>query len=203
MTDTPIVWQRVPQGWIELVAFVDDETAEKWWEVYLGPLGETLEPGVRDTLTHAFHATRLAVRDTPYAVAGILPYLVDEPTVFFVGTSVLPAPPEPRGSQIMSGFAGLVRFGDDMRTEPFIALDGRNGSATLGCAQLDSGAEVAAITGTVPLADGSGHVFVLALSLDPERLDELVPYAALALDSTMLLAADQAPPPYPFAEATA
>lgn len=29
-TDAPIVWQRVPQGWIELVAFDDDTVAAAW-----------------------------------------------------------------------------------------------------------------------------------------------------------------------------
>ena len=64
--------------------------------------------------------------------------------------------------------------------------------------------KVAAITGEVPTparADGGvdGTVFVVALSLDPERLDELTPYAALALalDSTRLLSPDETPEGYP------
>lgn len=199
-TETPVVWQRVPQGWIEFVAFTDDERAQQWWQAYLAPAGDAIDAAALATMTRGFTAARNALRDSPYAVAGILPYLVDEPTVFFVGTVVLPAPDDPRAARTAASLAGLVRFGDDSRSEPFVALDGRAGSATLGRATTDDGVEVAAITGEVPLPAASGArgtVFVLALSLDPTRLDELTPYAALALDSTLLLAPDQAPPSYP------
>jgi hypothetical protein len=27
--ETSVVWQRVPQGWIELLAFADDDVAQK------------------------------------------------------------------------------------------------------------------------------------------------------------------------------
>lgn len=199
-TDTPIVWQRVPQGWIELVAFEGDESAEKWWQAYLRPAGDAIDEATRATLSTAFHATRDTLRDTPYAIAGVFPYLVDDPTIFFIATTVLPAPDGPHAARVMSSFAGLVRFADDVHTEQFVALDGRQGTATLGRASLDTGAEIAAITGDVPLPGGEGHAYVLAISLDPERLDELAPYAALALDSTMLLAPDQKPPAYPAAE---
>ncbi|MFT4214128.1 MAG: hypothetical protein QM622_05055 [Microbacterium sp.] len=207
-TEPPVVWQRVPQGWIELVAFADDELAQKWWRTYLSPAGvppEVSADGVVDaatiaTLTRGFDAAREALRDSPYAVAGIFPYLVDDPTVFFIGTTVLPAPADERAARTAASLSGLVRFGDEARSEPFVALDGRIGSATLGRATTDDGTSFAAITGEVPLPStsaGGGTVFVLALSLDPERLDELAPYAALALDSTCLLAPDQAPPAYP------
>lgn len=167
-TETPVVWQRVPQGWIELAAFANDDIADRWWQAYLAPAIGSVDSDTIALMTRAFASAREAVRDTPYAVAGIFPYLVDE---------------------------------------PFIALDGRAGSATLGIAVLEDGTSVAAITGEVPLAvspatstaeaTSAGTVFVVALSLDPNRLDELVPYAALALDSTRLLSADEMLAPYP------
>lgn len=118
-TETPVVWQRVPQGWIELAAFANDDIADRWWQAYLAPAIGSVGSDTIALMTRAFASAREAVRDTPYAVAGIFPYLVDEP------------------------------------------------------------------------------MFVVALSLDPNRLDELVPYAALALDSTRLLSADEMPAPYP------
>lgn len=206
-TETPVVWQRVPQGWIELAAFAIDDIADRWWQAYLAPAIGSVDSDTIALMTRAFASAREAVRDTPYAVAGIFPYLVDEPTVFFIGTAILPAPEDARTARTVSGLTGLVRFTDDPRTEPFIALDGRAGSATLGIAVLEDGTSVAAITGEVPLAVSpatstaeatpAGTVFVVALSLDPNRLDELVPYAALALDSTRLLSADEMPAPYP------
>jgi hypothetical protein len=159
------------------------------------------------TMSRGFSSARAVLRDSPYAVAGIFPYLVDDPTVFFIGTAVLPAPDDARARRTVASLTGLVRFGDEVRTEPFIALDGREGSATLGRAVTPDDVTVAAIIGEVPLpagttgeADGGGTVFVLALSLDPGRLDELAPYAALALDSTRLLAPDESPAAYPPAE---
>jgi len=204
-TETPVVWQRVPQGWIELAAFADDDIAARWWEAYLAPATDALTPETISLMTQVFASARALVRDTPYAVAGIFPYLVDEPTVFFIGTAILPVPTDARRARTVSGLTGLVRFADDPRTEPFVALDGRAGSATLGLATLDDGTQVAAITGEVPTparADGGvdGTVFVVALSLDPERLDELTPYAALALDSTRLLSPDETPEAYSPAE---
>lgn len=199
-TEPPVVWQRVPQGWIEFVAFTDDDIAQRWWQAYLAPGRGVLDADTLAEMTRGFTAARELLRGSPYAVAGILPYLVDEPTVFFVGTVVLPAPEDPHAARAAASLAGLVRFGDDMRTEPFVALDGRAGSATLGRATTDEGVEVAAIIGEVPLPAASaagGTVFVLALSLDPTRIDELTPYAALALDSTVLLSPDQAPSSYP------
>lgn len=195
------------QGWIELAAFADDDTAARWWEAYLAPATDALTPETISLMTQVFASARAVVRDTPYAVAGIFPYLVAEPTVFFIGTAILPAPEDARTAWTVSGLTGLVRFTDDPRTEPFIALDGRAGSATLGIAVLEDGTSVAAITGEVPLAvspatstaeaTSAGTVFVVALSLDPNRLDELVPYAALALDSTRLLSPDETPEGYP------
>lgn len=192
------------QGWIELAAFADDDTAARWWEAYLAPATDALTPETISLMTQVFASARAVVRDTPYAVAGIFPYLVAEPTVFFIGTAILPVPADARRARTVSGLTGLVRFADDPRTEPFVALDGRAGSATLGLATLDDGTQVAAITGEVPTparADGGvdGTVFVVALSLDPERLDELTPYAALALalDSTRLLSPDETPEGYP------
>jgi len=206
-TEAPVVWQRVPQGWIELVAFADDDLAQKWWQAYLAPAAGQVDAEALATMSRGFSAAREVLRDSPYAVAGIFPYLVDEPTVFFIGTAVLPAPEDTRARRTVASLTGLVRFGDDARTEPFVALDGRMGSATLGRAQTEDGTTVAAITGEVPLPAGTagapedgGTVFVLALSVDPDRLDELAPYAALALDSTRLLDPDQSPSAYPPAE---
>lgn len=198
-TETPVVWQRVPQGWIELVAFADDDVARRWWQAYLAPAVGLLDDETLSIMTQGFTAAREAVQDGPYAVAGVFPYLVDDPTVFFIGTSVLPAPDDARAARAVASLTGLVRFDDDMRTESFVALDGRTGSASLGRATTARGQSVAAIIGEVPLPAG-GTVFVLALSLDPGRLDELAPYAALALDSTRLLGADETPPAYPPAE---
>lgn len=207
MTETPapVVWQRVPQGWIELVAFADDDVAAAWWRAYLAPaaaLGATsgLDAATLRTLTDGFAAARDALRESPYAVAGLFPYLVDEPTVFFIGTVILPSPESPQPARAASSLAGLVRFADGLRTESFLTLDGRTGAASLGLATTPEGVEIAAITGEVALPHGDGTVFTLALSLDPGRLDELVPYAALALDSTQLLADDATPAPYPPAE---
>lgn len=205
MTDTekpPVVWQRVPQGWIELVAFADEDIARKWWQAYLAPADGLIDADALATLTRGFAAARNVLRESPYAVAGIFPYLVDDPTVFFIGTAVLPAPDDVRAARTVAGLTGLVRFADDARTEPFVALDGRAGTATLGRATTDDEVTVAAIMGDVPLpgAGAAGTVFVVALSLDPDRLDELAPYAALALDSTRLLAADETPAAYPPAE---
>lgn len=201
MTDaeTAVVWQRVPQGWIELVAFDDEEIARTWWQAYLAPAGDAVDPSAIEAMTRGFTAARDALRGSPYAVAGIFPYLVDEPTVFFIGTAVLPEPDDARAAQAVAGLTGLVRFDDDMRTEVFVALDGRTGTASLGRATTTQGGDVAAIIGEVPLASG-GTVFVVALSLDPDRLDELAPYAALALDSTRLVAPDATPGTYPPAE---
>jgi len=196
-TESPVVWQRVPQGWIELVAFTDDDVAEKWWESYLAPGIDLVDPATLERMTSAFHAMRDVVRDSRYAIAGVFPYLVDEPTLFFLGTTVLPAPEKVSTARNAAAFAGLVRLGDDMRTETFVSLDGRVGSASLGTATTADGATIAAITGDVPLPGGSGTAFVIALSLDPGRLEELVPYAALALDSTRLLEPDETPPAYP------
>jgi len=202
VTEAPLVWQRVPQGWIELVAFDDDEIAEKWWQRYLASGEGIVDESVRAAMTTMFHGARSALRGSPYAIAGLLPYVHDEPTVFFLGTTVLPAAADGRATRAAGSLAGLVRFGDEMRTETFVALDGRAGSASLGVATTDDGTAVAAITGEVPLPGDSGTVFVLALSLDPERLDELAPYAALALDSTILLTPGQQPPAYPPAAAS-
>lgn len=205
MTDAekqPVVWQRVPQGWIELVAFADEEIARTWWQAYLAPARGLIDADALATMTRGFDAARDVLRESPYAVAGIFPYLVDDPTVFFIGTAVLPAPDDARAARAVAGLTGLVRFADDARTESFVALDGRTGTATLGRATTEEGATVAAIIGEVPLAGPgtTGTVFVLALSIDPERLDELAPYAALALDSTRLLPTDEAPAAYPPAE---
>lgn len=202
MTDTeaPVVWQRVPQGWIELVAFSDDEIARRWWESYLAPARGAVDADALATMTAGFHEARRVLEDGPYSVAGIFPYLVDEPTVFFLGTTVLPAPSDAAAARTASSLTGLVRFDDDMRTESFVALDGRTGSASLGRATMPDGGDVAAVIGEVPLPANEGTVFVVALSLDVDRLDELAPYAALALDSTRLLAADEEPPSYPPAE---
>lgn len=201
MTDaeTAVVWQRVPQGWIELVAFDDDEIARRWWQAYLAPAVGAFDAEALEIMTQGFTAARDAVRDSPYAVAGIFPYLVDEPTVFFIGTTILPSPDDARAARAAASLTGLVRFDDDMRTEVFVALDGRIGSATLGTATTPLGRTVAAITGEVPLTSG-GTVFVLALSLDPDRGDELAPYAALALDSTRLMTPGETPGAYPPAE---
>lgn len=197
-TDAPIVWQRVPQGWIELVAFDDDTVAAAWWEAYLSPAREWLDAGTAAAMTRAFDTARETLRTSPYAVAGIFPYLDGEPTVFFLGTTILPAPDDRDAARTVASLVGLVRFGDDMRTESFVALDGRVGSASLGRATLEDGTVVGAITGEIPLPGAErGTVFVLALSLDPDRLDELGPYAALALDSTRLLAPGDAPGSYP------
>lgn len=120
------------------------------------------------------------------------------PTGFFLGTTILPAPDDRDAARTVASLVGLVRFGDDMRTESFVALDGRVGSASLGRATLEDGTVVGAITGEIPLPDDErGTVFVLALSLDPDRLEELGPYTALALDSTRLLAPGDAPGSYP------
>jgi len=200
-TDDAVVWQRVPQGWIELVAFADDRVAEKWWEAYLAPGADMVDAATLERMTSAFHAMRDVVRSSRYAIAGVFPYLVDEPTLFFLGTTIVPSPEKASTARNVAAFAGLVRLGDDMRTETFVSLDGRVGSASLGTATTADGATVAAITGDVPLPGGSGTAFVIALSLDPERLDELVPYAALALDSTRLLGPDETPPVYPPASA--
>lgn len=196
--DAPIVWQRVPQGWIELVAFDDDTVAAAWWEAYLSPAREWLDAGTPAAMTRAFDTARETLRTIPYAVAGIFPYLDGEPTVFFLGTTILPAPDDRDAARTVASLVGLVRFGDDMRTESFVALDGRVGSASLGRATLEDGTIVGAITGEIPLPDAErGTVFVLPLSLDPDRLEELGPYAALALDSTRLLAPGDAPAPTP------
>ncbi|WP_448655766.1 hypothetical protein [Microbacterium lacticum] len=32
------------QGWIELAAFADDDTAARWWEAYLAPATDALTP---------------------------------------------------------------------------------------------------------------------------------------------------------------
>ena len=202
-TDERLVWQRVPQGWIELVAFSSEDTANAWWRAYLAPAAGLVDADAIAAMTHAFDEARNVLRDSPYAVAGLFPYLADDPTVFFLGTVVLPSPPDPRSARAVASLTGLVRFDADMRTEPFVALDGRVGSATLGRATTTDGTAIAAITGEVPLPDRSGTVFVVALSLDPDRLDELVPYAALALDSTRLLAPDETPGAYPAAAAAA
>lgn len=197
-----VVWQRVPQGWIELVAFADEDIARAWWQAYLAPAHGLIDADVLATMTGGFDAARDVLRGSPYSVAGIFPYLVDEPTVFFIGTAVLPAPGDVRAARTVAGLTGLVRFAEEARTESFVALDGRAGSATLGRASTEDGATVAAIIGEVPLPSpgANGTVFVIALSLDPERLDELAPYAALALDSTRLLPSDEVPATYPPAE---
>lgn len=196
-TDGAVVWQRVPQGWIELVAFADDEVADKWWEAYLAPGVDMVDTATLERMTGAFHAMRDVVRGSRYAIAGVFPYLVDEPTLFFLGTTIIPSPETTSTARNVAAFAGLVRLGDDMRTETFVSLDGRVGSASLGTATTADGTTVAAITSDVPLPGGAGTAFVVALSLDPDRLDELVPYAALALDSTRLLGPDDTPPAYP------
>ena len=166
--DAPIVWQRVPQGWIELVAFDDDTVAAAWWEAYLSPAREWLDAGTAAAMTRDFDTARETLRTIPYAVAGIFPYLDGEPTVFFLGTTILPAPDDRDAARTVASLVGLVRFGDDMRTESFVALDGRVGSASLGRATLEDGTIVGAITGEIPLPDAErGTVFVLALSLDP------------------------------------
>ncbi|WP_454118194.1 hypothetical protein [Microbacterium lacticum] len=135
--DAPIVWQRVPQGWIELVAFDDDTVAAAWWEAYLSPAREWLDAGTAAAMTRAFDTARETLRTSPYAVAGIFPYLDGEPTVFFLGTTILPAPDDRDAARTVASLVGLARFGDDMRTESFVALDGRVGSpspATSSCA---------------------------------------------------------------------
>ncbi|MEZ5214473.1 MAG: hypothetical protein R2692_07070 [Microbacterium sp.] len=95
-TETPVVWQRVPQGWIELAAFANDDIADSWWQAYLAPAIGSVDSDTIALMTRAFASAREAVRDTPYAVAGIFPDLGDEPTVFFIGTAILPAPEDAR-----------------------------------------------------------------------------------------------------------
>ena len=109
--------------------------------------------------------------------------------------------PEELGADLVAGAAGAKAL---YRLPAVVVY---MGTATKLTAVLEDGTSVAAITGEVPLAvspatstaeaTSAGTVFVVALSLDPNRLDELVPYAALALDSTRLLSADEMPAPYP------
>lgn len=201
MTERRIPWQRVPQGWIELAAFRDEEIAEKWWSDYLATVGDALDEETRTGLTDGFRAGRDVLRGAPFAFAGIFPWLDDEtPTVFFVGTAILPSPEDARAARIAGSLSGLVRVGEDAHPEPFEALDGRRGSSTTSRYLLPTGGEVGVILGDVELNDESGQVFVVALTPDHRHLAALAPYAAIALDSTTLLRSDEEPPAYPAPE---
>ncbi|MCR2825043.1 hypothetical protein NQ160_05825 [Microbacterium sp. zg.Y909] len=198
-TEPRIPWQRVPQGWIELAAFRDDAVAEGWWQQYLAAAGDAVDDETRAGLTQGFRAGRDVLRAAPFAFtfAGIFPWISETPTVFFIGTTILPSPEDARAARMAGSLSGLVRIGDDVQTESFVALDGRNGWSSTSRYLLPNGDEVGVILADVPLPDASGHVFVVALTPDPEHLDALAPYAALALDSTTLLDPDQEAPAYP------
>ena len=53
-TETPVVWQRVPQGWIELAAFANDDIAERWWQAYLAPAIGSVDSDTIALMTRAF-----------------------------------------------------------------------------------------------------------------------------------------------------
>ena len=191
-----IPWQRVPQGWIEFAAFADDDIADRWWQEYL-TRGPELDDATRSGMTVAFQAGREAFRSGPFAFAGLMIAPSENPTVVFTGTAIVSdAAAKPMRSRMVAALSSLVRMNDDDRTEEFTALDGRHGSATFGTAEAIDGSRVGIIFGQVPLADGTGQVFVLTVCADPGRLEDIAVYPALALDSTVLLEPSEDPGPY-------
>ena len=72
-TEPPVVWQRVPQGWIEFVAFTDDDIAQRWWQAYLAPGRGVLDADTLGEMTRGFTAARELLRGSPYAVDELTP----------------------------------------------------------------------------------------------------------------------------------
>lgn len=191
-----IPWQRVPQGWIEFAAFDSDDIADRWWHEYLAR-GPELDEATRSGMTAAFRAGREAFRSGPFAFAGLMVAPAENPTVIFTGTAIVSdESSRPMRARMVAAMSSLVRMNDDDRTEEFTSLDGRHGSATLGTAQAVDGSRVGVIFGQIPLPDATGQVFVLTVCADPNRLEEVAIYPALALDSTVLIEPGAEPGPY-------
>lgn len=159
------LWFATPPGWIELVAFPDDETASAWFD---GLLDQT--PELRDEagplLREAYRTARAEAAGTPVDSAGAIVTLVDgdegadgpdRVTVWQYSVRLLLLPPA-QGIDLMTvverflaspaGRRGL-EHADDL-VESFTTPDGRSGIAVHATAAAD----------------------------DPERLRQHLPHAA-------------------------
>jgi hypothetical protein len=188
-TDGMIVWQRFPQGWIELRAFDGDDDASTWWDRYLASGEDWLPDEARIALTDVFVRGREVFRDTPFDFAGMIAAGTETPSVFTICTKVLPA-----GDAASAGAATLLRVGEVVHAETFVALDQRRGSLTVSRVKIEGSAPVALSIGHLPLpAAESGHVLVIGVSTAVDQVMELALYTAIALDSTHRLPAGVTP----------
>lgn len=146
--ETPVaaeeLWFAAPPGWIELVAFDDDEEAAAWFDGLLDQTPE-LRDGAGPLLREAYRTARAEARGAPVDSAGALVTLVDgddgpdgpdRVTVWQYAVRLLLLPPA-QGIDLMtvverflaSPAGGRRLEHDDDLVESFTTPDGRPGVA--------------------------------------------------------------------------
>lgn len=190
-----LVWQAMPQGWIEFVAH-GESTRDAWWEDYLRSGEGWLPDEARDALTAGYRAGCDVFRDREFDFAGIAIAATETPFVSIMCTRVMRGTTADVGAHTYGIHALLpaLRFGEDAVAEPFQADDGRTGSVTTAIV-AEQGADVVVSIGEITLPGDGGNVVVLGVCTDPERRDFLALHTAFALSTTRLLPAGVRPEP--------
>ncbi|UJP10357.1 hypothetical protein L2X99_01185 [Microbacterium sp. KUDC0406] len=187
-----VVWQRLPQGWIEFRSF-GDATPAQWWQNYLSTGEGWLTDDVRATLTTGFEQGVALFADAPFDFAGMHLEIGARPAVWFLSTQVARGTPD--ASEEAEGslaYLAAARLGAAGSSTSFTASDGRTGLIAFGLAGNPAHGIVA--VGQLALPDSRGVALVTGMTTDPERYEDLLIRVAFALDTTLVLPAGELPP---------
>lgn len=187
-----VVWQRLPQGWIELRAF-GDQTPAQWWQRYLASGEGWLTEEARDALTAGFHRGVAMFSGSSFDFAGMHLDVGDRPAVWFLSTQVVRAAEDVvRDADRSLAYLAAAKLGAAGSSTSFTASDGRTGLIAFGTVGTPTQGIVA--VGELSLPGDRGIALVTGMTSDPHRHQDLLIRVAYALDTTLLLPPGQTPP---------
>lgn len=195
---TDVVWQRLPQGWIEFRAF-GDETPAEWWQRYLASGEGWLTDEARDVLTAGFERGIALFADSAFDFAGMHLEVGERPAVWFLSTQVVRGTPDAsREADRSMAYLAAAKLGAAGSSTSFTASDGRTGLIAFGL--IGTPVQGIIAVGELALPEQRGVALVTGMTSDPERYQDLLIRVAFALDTTLVLPAGQTPPDLETAE---